>query len=566
MRLKKKICGIVLCLALAFGLMPGMSMTAYAESEPTVTISPEGGGTVSIETSGSGIAAKYTFTATPVEDYRFVKWTFKDYDGSTASVTNNPWDCQVAAFTGGSYSNLTAVFESTTTPVSGISLDQSAVSLSVGGTVSFTATVEPNDATDKYVTWSSNSDALKLYADSSCTVALGTTTGVAAGQPIYAKGISLGGATVTATSRSNNDVTASCDVTVISNTYNVTYKVVNGTWSDGSTADKTETVASGGNPTSVPAGMKADLGYTGGSWDTAPSTATISADTTFTYTFVADSSSGGDSSDSGNSGSSDSGSTSGGSSDSGNSSSGSTDSGSSSGSSSSSSTSTSTPVPATVPYDKVVISTGAVNDITGTAAATAESNPFGTKIENNDNLTTLLSLTPEEVAQGVNVWLDIQDMSATVSQAEKDIVQNASANYTVGIYLDINLFKKVGGNAATKITETNGTVKASILIPESLWKAGRTFEIIRVHDGVPTVISGTYDENTHVFTFETDKFSTYALAYNDTATSASTTNSTQSSAPRTGDTNHLGVWYLLLAVSLGGLGYLGYTKKKSVNK
>ena len=181
-------------------------------------------------------------------------------------------------------------------------------------------------------------------------------------------------------------------------------------------------------------------------------------------------------------------------------------------------------------------------------------------------MTTLLALTPEEVAQGVNVWLDIQDMSATVPQAEKDIVQNASANYTVGMYLDINLFKKVGGNAATKITETNGTVKASILIPESLWKAGRTFEIIRVHDGVPTVISGTYDENTHVFTFETDKFSTYALAYNDSAVAASLSNSTQSSAPRTGDTNHLGVWYLLLAVSLGVLGYLGYTKKKRVNK
>ena len=348
--------------------------------------------------------------------------------------------------------------------------------------------------------------------------------------------------------------------------YTVTYKVVNGTWDGTSTADKTETVANGGNPASVPTGMKANSGYTGGSWDTDPSNAAISADTTFTYTFVADSSSGGDSSDSGNSGSSDSGSTSGGSTDSGSSSGSSSssntssDTSSSSSSSSNSSTSTSTTAPATVPYENVAISTGAVNDITGTAAATAESNPFGTKIENNDNLTTLLALTPEEVAQGVNVWLDIQDMSATVPQADKDLVQSASNNFTVGMYLDINLFKKVGGNAATKITETNGTVKASILIPESLWKAGRTFEIIRVHDGVPTVISGTYDENTHVFTFETDKFSTYALAYNDSA------NSTQSTAPRTGDNNHLGIRYLLLAVSLGGLGYLGYTKKKRVNK
>ena len=462
--------------------------------------------------------------------------------------------------------------------------------------------------------------------------------------------------------------------------YTVTYKVVNGTWDDTSTADKTETVASGGSPASVPTGMKANSGYTGGLWDTDPSTATISADTTFTYTFteqqsisqtvtfkvvngswddgttadkivtltgnegdtlkltteqiptvgtkpnngykagswdvtpstdtaissnktytytyVADSSGGSSDSGSGDSsgGSSDSGSgdSSGGSSDSGSgsSSSGSTDSGSGSSSSSGSSdsgntsggtssgssdnTNTNTDTSTKVPYDDVAISTGSVNDITGTAAATAESNPFGTKIENSSNLTTLLSLTDAEVAQGVNVWLDIQDMSASVPQADKTLIQNTSGDYTVGLYLDIKLFKKVGGNAATKVTETNGKVKASILIPESLWKSGRTFEIIRVHDGVATAIAGTYDENTHVFTFETDKFSTYALAYKDPASSSdsgttsdssssNSSNSTESTAPKTGDPNDIRVWYLLLIASLGGLGFLGYSKKKKVN-
>ena len=446
--------------------------------------------------------------------------------------------------------------------------------------------------------------------------------------------------------------------------YTVTYKVVNGTWDGTSTADKTETVASGGKPASVPTGMKANSGYTGGSWDTNPSTATISANTTFTYTFteqqsisqtvtfkvvngswddgttadkivtltgnegdtlkltteqipnvgtkpndgyksgswdvtpstdtaissnvtytytyVADSSGGSSDSGSGDSsgGSSDSGSgsSSSGSTDSGSGSSsgGSSDSGNTSGGTSSDSsdnTNSTTDTSAKVPYDDVAISTGSVNDITGTAAATAESNPFGTKIENNSNLTTLLSLTDVEVAQGVNVWLDIQDMSASVPQTDKTLIQNTSGDYTVGLYLDINLFKKVGSNNATKVTETNGKVKASILIPESLWKSGRTFEIIRVHDGVATAIAGTYDENTHVFTFETDKFSTYALAYKNPASSSDNTstsdsnssnssNSTQSTAPKTGDPNDIRVWYLLLIASLGGLGFLGYSKKK----
>ena len=271
-----------------------------------------------------------------------------------------------------------------------------------------------------------------------------------------------------------------------------------------------------------------------------PSTDTaISSNVTYTYTYVADSS------DSG----------------SGSSSSGSSD-----------NTNINTDTSAKVSYDDVAISTGSVNDITGTVSATAESNPFGTKIENSSNLTTLLFLTDAEVAQGVNVWLDIQDMSASVPQADKTLIQNTSGDYTVGIYLDINLFKKVRSNDATKVIETNGKVKASIIIPESLWKSGRTFEIIRVHDGVATAIAGTYDENTHVFTFETDKFSIYALAYKDPASSSNSgttsdsssssnsgssnsSNSTQSTAPKTGDPNDVRVWYLFLIASLGGLGF-----------
>lgn len=373
----------------------------------------------------------------------------------------------------------------------------------------------------------------------------------------------------------------------------VTFKVVNGQWDDGTTADKVVTLTGHEGDTlklsseQIPAvGNKPSDGYKAGSWDVTPSTDTaISSNVTYTYTYVADSSGGssdsgsgdssGGSSDSG-SGSSSSGSTDGGSDSSsgGSSDSGNTGGGTSSGSSDN--TNTNTDTSAKVPYDDVATSTGSVNDITGTAAATAESNPFGTKIENSSNLTNLLSLTDAEVAQGVNVWLDIQDMSASVPQTDKTLIQNTSGDYTVGLYLDINLFKKVGSNDATKVTETNGKVKASIVIPESLWKSGRTFEIIRVHDGVATAIAGTYDENTHVFTFETDKFSTYALAYKDPASSSNSgttsnssssnsSNSTQSTAPKTGDPNDIRVWYMLLIASLGVLGYLGYSKKKKVN-
>ena len=259
--MKKKKAGRVLLsflltLAMVIGFMPGMGMTAHADNTETLltTITPTGLTTYSETTRGVVTVSQNsnyysnndrtqhtwmwqgnegTVEVSGCEGYTITKVIFKFKDKNPVTASDTPFQlhfveddmgritCQESGeFLGVSLIEVYGYANQTTVAVTGVSLNKNSTTLTVGGTVSFTATVEPNDATDKYVTWSSNSDALKLYADSSCTVALGTTTGVAAGQPIYAKGISLGGATVTATSRSNNDVTASCDVTVISNTYN----------------------------------------------------------------------------------------------------------------------------------------------------------------------------------------------------------------------------------------------------------------------------------------------------------------------------------------------------------
>ncbi|MCL1880544.1 MAG: InlB B-repeat-containing protein, partial [Actinomycetia bacterium] len=72
------------------------------------------------------------------------------------------------------------------------------------------------------------------------------------------------------------------------NVYTLTYKVVNGTWGDNTTADKTEQVAYGQNPAQVPSGMQPNTGYgeVPGLWDTDPATVTgITADQTFTFTY-----------------------------------------------------------------------------------------------------------------------------------------------------------------------------------------------------------------------------------------------------------------------------------------
>ncbi|MBR0152231.1 MAG: Ig-like domain-containing protein, partial [Lachnospiraceae bacterium] len=82
----------------------------------------------------------------------------------------------------------------------GIQLDKSAVTVAVGKTLKLTATVEPSDATNKNVTWSSDDTAVATV-DGSGKV----------------KGVSVGTATVTATAE-DGEYTASCLVTVIENT------------------------------------------------------------------------------------------------------------------------------------------------------------------------------------------------------------------------------------------------------------------------------------------------------------------------------------------------------------
>ncbi len=83
----------------------------------------------------------------------------------------------------------------TTVPVTGVTLNQTSISLTMGGTANLTATVAPDNATNKAVSWSSSNTA-------SVTVSNGVVTAVAAGS-----------ATITVTTADGNKK-ASCIVTV----------------------------------------------------------------------------------------------------------------------------------------------------------------------------------------------------------------------------------------------------------------------------------------------------------------------------------------------------------------
>ena len=98
--------------------------------------------------------------------------------------------------------------------VTGVTLNpNTAQTIDVGGSVAFTATVKPDDATDRKVKWSATG-GVTLYTDQDCTEGNEVGTDATDTLTVYAKGISAGSATVTCTSNADSEKKASCDVTV----------------------------------------------------------------------------------------------------------------------------------------------------------------------------------------------------------------------------------------------------------------------------------------------------------------------------------------------------------------
>lgn len=243
-----KLLGFMLTLALVIGLLPVMSLTAYAAESSTYTITiPD---TLTVQNIGwneleGGITAsgdlesgkKLVITASSDNNFNFVKsgdntaqipyvFTSRDAgngksysDVQSSSVTSWTFDKLTEAGTShdvgividdysskpaGTYNEtvtFTAEIKNDGVPVTSVTITNAPTeALFVNSTGTLTATVLPNDATDKTVTWSSdNPNHVKIDA------ATGeyTVTGVDG----------YGSATITATANDGSGVIATCTIT-----------------------------------------------------------------------------------------------------------------------------------------------------------------------------------------------------------------------------------------------------------------------------------------------------------------------------------------------------------------
>ena len=146
--------------------------------------------------------------------------------------------------------------------------------------------------------------------------------------------------------------------------------------------------------------------------------------------------------------------------------------------------------------------------------------PIVEKVESNlgelvvSGLESAINFTPEELAQGAHAAVEVGQLSLnTLDKVERALLEDffksilKTDNPTV-VLLDITL-NKVVGNSSTAVSEAAGEIELSFNLPKEF--TGKSFSVIRIHNGVVEVLTHTVDPTTGLVSFKTDKFSTYGV-------------------------------------------------------
>lgn len=177
---------------------------------------------------------------------------------------------------------------------------------------------------------------------------------------------------------------------------------------------------------------------------------------------------------------------------------------------------------------------------------------------NTDNITPFVDV---DVANK-----SASSVSGDVKNAMLDVVSSKAANAKIVSYFDISVLVKnaANGNVVGNLTKLTDKIKFTVAIPSDLTKVKtgmeRNFYVIREHNGVATVLPTKLSKDGKSLTFETDKFSTYALAYSDVASS----DVSNVKNPQTYD-GIMGYVVVTLVALGGALGAVVYLKRNSLN-
>ena len=149
--------------------------------------------------------------------------------------------------------------------------------------------------------------------------------------------------------------------------------------------------------------------------------------------------------------------------------------------------------------------------------------PDTTFDESDEELTDKI-LTEDEKAQAagkdIKIKLSIDNISDNASDEDSKLIKNRlTVSQKVGMILDIKLNMTIGADSK-QVYETAQEITLSAEIPEELLNNNsdiiRKYSVIRIHDSKAEILKSEYNAQTKKITFKTDRFSTYAIIYEDT--------------------------------------------------
>lgn len=182
------------------------------------------------------------------------------------------------------------------------------------------------------------------------------------------------------------------------------------------------------------------------------------------------------------------------------------------------------------------------------------------EINKNDLIDTLVEnkeITANELSEIAN-GKELEFVLDVKESCSNKFIESSTKEYIVGKYLDITLYKNIDGTNKS-IHELTKKLKISIELPTELINKDktitRTYFIARSHNGKVDILETNYDEKTNKLTFETDKFSDYAIIYKDkkelkttVTASINKSNTKQTTKAKTGDNaNIIGLMMLLVS-------------------
>lgn len=186
----------------------------------------------------------------------------------------------------------------------------------------------------------------------------------------------------------------------------------------------------------------------------------------------------------------------------------------------------------------------------------------------------------------IELTLNVEHAEATVSAETRAAMEKTAGEFTIGRYLNITFTKSVNGEKESEIHEIKAPIKISFRLSNDLLntdrKVKREYMVLRNHDGEVTSLPGTFADG--IITFETDRFSDYAIAWKDTVVSTSGSKKkhrsgsaqqeaavvaapevsqlVQAQSAPTGDTAPIEWMLLLAALSAAGIGMILAKKRK----